>query len=290
MIPFDQRDGTIFLTGKYEEWKNAKIHFLNHGLHYASCIYEGIRIYNSVPFELRRHLERLERSSKALDMKLEYSVQEMSEICLKLIDMNGIVNGYLRPAAWRGSEIIATAAPTSSIQVGIACWEVNKNVYVNEDVSGQKVLISKWIRPLPNSAPVNAKCSALYAINTLAKHQALREGADDALLFDPNGNIAELTSANIFFIRGNQVITPKVDFVLNGITRQIVIGLAKEMNLDVIERDISPDELGQFEEAFMTGTACEVTRIESINDFKLNENTVFDKISHAYKNLTVANN
>lgn len=288
MKSFDQREGVIFLNGEFKEWKESKIHFLNHGLHYASFVYEGIRIYNGKPFELKRHLERLEYSAKVLDFELQYSVDELCKICEQLISKNTILNGYLRPAAWRGSEIIATAAPNSSIQLGIACWEVNKSVYINENSSGQKVLISEWIKPLPKSAPVKAKCSALYAVNTLAKHQALKDGADDALLLDPNGSIAELTSSNIFFIKEKQLFTPKTDFILNGITRQIVIDIAKKMQFEVIERDILPSELTMFDESFMTGTACEVTRIESIDNTSFKEHINFDKIAYAYGQLTNA--
>jgi branched-chain amino acid aminotransferase len=286
---FDELDGQIILNGDFISAPEAKIHVLNHGLHYASVVYEGIRVYEGTIFKLDEHLDRLYNSARIMGMNFNISVEDFKLFCLKLVERNKLVNGYLRPILWRGSETMATAAPNSSIHFAIATWEVSGNMYVNQSEDfGIKVQISDWIKPLPASFPVKAKCSALYAVNTLAKHTALDNGFDDAILLDANGFIGEASSANVFFVKNEELITPTTEYILNGITRQQVLEFCKDWGVSVYERDIHPNELDDFDGCFITGTAAEIKAVSSVNDTKFSESALFKRIQKAYFDKTKA--
>ncbi|WP_414448180.1 branched-chain amino acid aminotransferase [Burkholderia sp. 22PA0099] len=264
-LPFDLRDGWIWLNGEFVEWKSANIHVLNHGLHYASCVYEGERVYDGRVFKLRAHTDRLFRSAELMDFAIPYSREQIETVTAELLQRNGIADGYVRPVAWRGSEMISTSARKNSIKMAIACWQWPSYFDPAARMAGITMQTAAWRRPPPASSPYEAKASGHYMIATLSKHQAEENGFHDALMLDWRGHVAEATSANVFFTQGNRIHTPVADCFLNGITRQTVIALARALDYEVIERTILPEELGAFEECFITGTAAEVTPVRRID-------------------------
>lgn len=269
IIPFDQRDGFIWMNGKFLEWKNAKIHVLNHGLHYASCVFEGERIYNKKIFKSNEHSIRLHNSAKMLDFSIPFDVETLNKAKNELVFKQEISNGYLRAFAWRGSEKMAISAQNNTINVAIACWQWPP--YYSEEArkNGLKLCFAKYKRPSPDSAPTASKAAGLYMICTISKHEAERAGYGDAIMLDYRGYLAEATGANLFLVMNNDELhTPLADCFLNGITRQTVIELAKKRGFKVFERHIMPEELKNAVDAFLTGTAAEITRISSIEDIK----------------------
>ena len=264
--PFDQREGTIWFDGEFVEWQTAKIHVLTHGLHYASCVYEGERVYGGQVFKLSAHTDRLVRSAELLDFVLPYSKEQLETATRKLLAENEITEGYVRPVAWRGSEMISTSARRSRIHVAIACWKWPSYFDSVARIAGITMQTALWRRPPPSASPFEAKASAHYMIATLSKHQSENNGFHDALMLDWRGHVAEATSANIFFVKNRVLHTPVPDCFLNGITRQTVIGLAHQLGYQVIERTIVPQEIGDFEECFITGTAAEVTPVRQIDE------------------------
>ena len=269
MIPFDKREGKIWYNNELIEWQNVKLHVLSHGLHYASCIFEGLRVYDGEIFKLEDHTERFFYSAKRMGMELPYTQEEINIATKKTVAAQKVQNGYIRPFAWRGSEMMAISAQKTKIHVAIASWEWGTYFDPKLKTEGIKLNISKWKRPAPDSVPWDTKASGLYMICTLSKHEAERLGFTDSLMLDHEGNIAEATGANIFFKdKNNELHTPTPDSFLNGITRQAVIELAKSKNIKVHERKISPDELGNFDGCFLTGTAAEITPVASIADHK----------------------
>ena len=267
IIPFDQRDGYIWYNGQFVEWKNAKTHVLNHGLHYGSCVFEGERIYNHKIFKSFEHTVRLHASAEILGFKVPYSVEELEKVKKELVTKQGVENGYMRAFAWRGSEKMAISAQGNSIHVAIACWPWPP--YYSEEArkAGLKVKFAKYQRPDPKTAPVAAKAAGLYMICTISKHESENEGYNDALMLDYRGYLAEATGANLFLVMKNgELHTPLPDCFLNGITRLTVIDLAKKMGIKVVERHIKPEELADAQDAFLTGTAAEITRIGSVAD------------------------
>ncbi len=286
MTPFDDRNGFIWFNGKIVPWREAKVHVLNHGLHYASCVFEGIRIYNKKSFKLSEHNERLHKSAELLNFKIPYNVQELNKICADIIELQKIENGYIRPFAWRGSEQMAILTNRSSIHVAVAAWSW-PSYYGNEaKEKGLRLTFAKWRRPSPETAPVASKAAGLYMICTLSKNAADADGFDDALMLDYRGYIAECTGANFFLVINNELHTPKPDCFLDGITRRTVIGLAKNLGINIIERHIKPEELATGQEAFLTGTAAEVTPIASIDNYKFNVGQVTRKLIQAYEKET----
>lgn len=265
-IPFDQRDGEIWHNGQFVEWKSARIHVLTHGLHYASCVYEGERVYGGRVFKLREHTERLIRSAKALDFELPFSMETIEDATHELIRRNGVTDGYIRPVAWRGSEQISTSARAARIHFALACWSWPSYFEPAARLKGISLKTAIWRRPPPSASPFQAKASAHYMIATLCKHDAEASGFDDALMLDWRGHVAEATSANVFFVKGRVLHTPLPDCFLDGITRQTVIQLAKEHGFAVVERTILPGEIRDFEECFVTGTAAEVCPVGRIDD------------------------
>jgi branched-chain amino acid aminotransferase len=271
ILPFDNRDGVIWLNGKFVEWRHANVHVLNHGLHYASCVFEGLRIYNGKIFKLDEHTERLFKSAKILDLDIPYNYQEVVDISKQIILKQNISDGYLRPVVWRGSEMMAISAKKGSTNLAIAAWEWPSYFSPKKLLEGIKLNVSKWLRPSPESAPTDSKAAGLYMICSLSKHEAEKLGFDDALMLDYRGYVAEATGANIFFVKENELFTPLADCFLNGITRQTVIEIAKENNIKVHERHFELDFLKTCDEVFLTGTAVEITPVSSIKQFNFEE-------------------
>lgn len=273
LIPFDQRDGYIWYNGEFVEWKNAKVHVLNHGLHYASCVFEGEKIYNGVIFKCTEHSERLHASAKMIGFDVPFSVEELDKAKRAISAKQNIVDGYMRAFAWRGSEKMAISAQHNKIHVAIACWPWPP--YYSEEArrAGLKLKFAKYKRPSPETAPTAAKAAGLYMICTISKHEAEREGYNDALMLDYRGYLAEATGANLFLVMKNgELHTPLPDCFLNGITRLTVIDLAKQKGIKVVERHIKPEELADAADVFLTGSAAEVTRVSSIGeDYKYPE-------------------
>jgi len=267
-VPMDQRDGWIWFDGELKPWKDAKIHVLTHGLHYASSVFEGERAYGGGIFKSREHTERLIRSAATLDMPIPYSVDEIEAAKRLVLQKNGLVDAYVRPVAWRGSEELSVPARNNKVHVAIAAWVWPSYFSVEEKLKGIRLEWSKWKRPSPETIPSSAKAAGLYMICTLSKDAAMANGYADALMLDYRGYVAEATGANVFFIKGKEITTPTPDCFLNGITRQTLIALAKENGFTVTERHILPEELSQFDECFLTGTAAEVTPVSLIGDFK----------------------
>ena len=271
ILPFDNRDGVIWLNGKFVEWRHANVHVLNHGLHYASCVFEGLRIYNGKIFKLDEHTERLFKSAKILDLDIPYNYQEVVDISKQIILKQNISDGYLRPVVWRGSEMMAISAKKGSTNLAIAAWEWPSYFSPKKLLEGIKLNVSKWLRPSPESAPTDSKAAGLYMICSLSKHEAEKLGFDDALMLDYRGYVAEATGANIFFVKENELFTPLADCFLNGITRQTVIEIARENNIKVHERHFELDFLKTCDEVFLTGTAVEITPVSSIKQFNFEE-------------------
>jgi branched-chain amino acid aminotransferase len=285
IIPFDQRDGDIWMNGEFIPWASAKVHILSHALHYASAVFEGNRAYGGKIFKLEKHTQRLIQSSKIMDFEIPFSEEEINSACNATVKRNSIKDGYVRPIAWRGPEQMGVSAQGTKINLAIATWEW-PNYYSSEDVmKGLRMDISKWQRPSAKSAPCHAKAAGLYMICTLSKHAAERAGYNDALMYDHEGNVAETTGANIFFIKDGEIHTPIPDSFLNGITRRTVISLAEKNGVKVIERKITSSELSDFSECFITGTAVEVTPISEIKDFKFVVGNITKKLMRDYADL-----
>src|SRR5271156_4173980 len=264
VLPFDQRDGFIWLNGKMVAWRDAKLHVLSHGLHYASCVFEGERAYGGRIFKSSEHSERFKRSANLLDFEIPYSVAELEAAKQLVVDKNNFADCYVRPVAWRGSEMMAVAAQNSTINVAIAAWDWPSMFDVNEKMKGIRLDIAEYRRPDPMTAPSRAKAAGLYMICTISKHRAERRGYADAMMLDWQGRVAECTGANIFFVKNGTIHTPIADCFLAGITRATVIDLARKRGFEVVERRMLPAELGEFDECFITGTAAEVTPVGEI--------------------------
>jgi branched-chain amino acid aminotransferase len=261
-LPYDDRDGVIWFDGELVPWRDAKLHVLSHGLHYASCVFEGIRIYDSRAFKLDEHCERLIASARALGFELPLSAQDLSAATRETMAVQKIENGYIRPVAWRGSEMMGVSAQHNTIHVAIAIWAWG--TYFKDRDQGIRMKLSPWRRPAPETAPVQSKAAGLYMICTLSKHMAEAEGYHDALMLDWRGQVAEATGANLFMVKDGSLHTPPPDCFLDGITRRTVMALARSAQIEVIERPIELDELWQADELFLTGTAAEVTPISEI--------------------------
>lgn len=282
LIPFDDRDGMIWYNGAMTPWRDAKVHVLTHGLHYASAVFEGERAYGGSIFKLTEHTERLFKSAEILDFKIPYTVAQIDAACYDVMQANGIVDGYVRPVAWRGSEMMGVSGQANKINVAIAAWEWPAYFSPEAKMKGLKMMISDWRRPAPNTAPTDSKAAGLYMICTLSKHKAEAAGYNDALMLDYRGYVAEATGANIFFLIDGKLHTPKPDCFLNGITRRTAIDLARAQGYEVIERHIEPEEMSKADEAFLTGTAVEVTPIASIGDYTFTPGAVCKKMIEAY--------
>ena len=267
--PFDDQDGQIWYNGEMRPWRSADLHVLTHGLHYASCVFEGERSYNGKIFKLREHTDRLLESANILGFNIPYNANEIDHACKEVCEINSIVDGYIRPVAWRGSEMMGVSAQQNTIHLAIAAWPWPSYFSPEARMKGIRLMTAAWRRPAPDTAPTNSKAAGLYMICTMSKHAAEAEGYDDALMLDWRGQVAESTGANIFLVFGdNKLHTPVPDCFLNGITRQTIIELAKARGIEIIERAIMPNELSSATEVFLTGTAAEVTPVGEIDDHK----------------------
>jgi branched-chain amino acid aminotransferase len=264
---YDDRDGHIWFDGEMTPWRDAKVHLLTHALHYGSGVFEGVRMYGGKIFKLNEHSERLFASAEIMGFDIPFSLDQLNQACIDACKVNTITDGYLRPIAWRGSEMMGVAAQSNTIHLAVAAWEWPSYFSPEARNKGISLRTSKWRRPAANTAPVHAKACGLYMIATLSKHDAEKSGATDSLMLDYRGHVAEATGANIFMVMGDgKLHTPMPDCFLNGITRQTVIDLARARGIDVIERTILPEELAQMTEVFLTGTAAEVTPVGKIDD------------------------
>ena len=285
-VPYDKRSGKIWFNGKAVEWEDANIHILNHGLHYASCVFEGERVYDGEIFKLEEHTERLFYSAKRMGIDIPYSQNEINEACKNIVNIQKIHNGYVRPVIWRGSEMMAISAQKNKIHVAIATWEWGSYFDPKLKLKGIKLNISAWRRPNPNSVPWDTKAAGLYMICTLSKHEAERKGFTDSLMLDHEGNVAEATGANIFFKNEkSEIHTPLPDSFLDGITRREVIKIAKAKGIKVIERKIKPEEMKNFVGCFLTGTAAEITPVSQIDDFNFKTCNLINDLNDRYQTL-----
>lgn len=263
-VSFDRMDGHIWYDGEFVKWEDAKVHVLNHGLHYASSVFEGVRAYEGKIFHLRAHTERLFKSAEYLGFEIPYTMDQIDQACIDAVEKQGLSDAYLRPFAWRGSEMMAISAQKNKIHVAIAVWNWPSYFDPEEKLKGIRLDLAKWRRPDEHTIPSHAKAAGLYMICTLSKHAAEEKGFTDALMLDYRGLVAEATGANVFFVKDGVLHTPKPDCFLNGITRQTVIELAKRRNIEVVERAIELEELESFSECFLTGTAAEITPVSEI--------------------------
>ena len=286
VIPYDKRKGKIWFNGDFIEWDRAQVHLLSHGLHYASCVFEGLRVYDGEIFKLEDHTQRLFYSAKRMGMKVPFSEEEVNISTKKIVDVQKTKNGYVRPIIWRGSEMMAISAQKTKINVAIATWEWGSYFDPKLKLEGIKLNISSWRRPSPDSIPWDTKASGLYMICTLSKHEAESQGYTDSLMLDHQGNIAEATGANIFFKNSSgELHTPIPDSFLDGITRRCVIEIAKSKGIKVIERKIKIEEMKNFEGCFLTGTAAEVTPVASIDKYKFKVCDTIKELSESYQGL-----
>ena len=281
----ENKEGLIWYNGDLIDWKDAKLHLLSHGLHYASSVFEGERAYSGKIFKLNEHTERLLDSANQLDLKVPYTLSEIKDACYLTLKKNNLNDAYVRPIIWRGAETMGVSAPNSKIHCAIAVWEWPSYFNPEDKLKGIKLTLSKWKRPSPETIPCKAKAAGLYMICTLSKQEAESRGYDDALMLDWKGQVAEATGANIFFIVGNEIHTPVPDCFLDGITRRTVIEIAKEQGLEIIERKIEMDELPDFEQCFITGTAAEVTPVSEIDNFNFSVGDQIMKLSDSYIDL-----
>ena len=286
VIPYDKRKGKIWFNGENIDWEKANVHVLSHGLHYASSVFEGLRVYDGEIFKLEEHTRRLFYSAKRMGMKVPYSEEEINIATKKIVDLQKTKNGYVRPIIWRGSEMMAISAQKTKINVAIATWEWGSYFDPKLKLEGIRLNISSWRRPSPESIPWDTKASGLYMICTLSKHEAESQGYTDSLMLDHQGNIAEATGANIFFKNSSQEIhTPIPDSFLDGITRRCVIEIAKSKGIKIIERKIKVEEMGDFEGCFLTGTAAEVTPVATIGNYKFKVCNTIKELSESYQGL-----
>ncbi|HEX8232247.1 MAG TPA: branched-chain amino acid aminotransferase [Caulobacteraceae bacterium] len=285
LIPFDDRDGWIWLDGEFVPWREAEVHVLNHGLHYASSVFEGERMYGGEIFKLREHTERLFRSAEILGFSIPYTVEEIDEACKAVCARNDLVDAYIRPVAFRGSEQMSVAAPKSTTRVAIAAWPWPSLFDPEAKKAGIRMTRAPYKRPSPETAPTASKAAGLYMICTISKHHADARGFHDALMMDYRGYVAEATGANIFFVRDSALHTPIPDCFLDGITRRTVMHLARDQGFEVIERHIEESELSTFSECFLTGTAAEVTPVSQIDEHRFTPGNISLTLLDEYARL-----
>ena len=284
MIPYDKRDGKIWYNNELVDWNDVKLHVLSHGLHYASCVFEGERVYDGEIFKLEEHTKRFFHSAKRMGFEIPYSEDKINNASKKIVSSQNVLNGYVRPVAWRGSEMMAISAQKTKIHVAIATWEWGSYFDPKLKIEGIKLNISNWRRPAPNTIPWDTKAAGLYMICTLSKHEAEKQGYTDSLMLDHEGNVAEATGANIFFKdKEGNLHTPIPDSFLDGITRRTIIEIAKSKKINVIERKIKTEELSNFVGCFLTGTAAEVTPISQIDKFKFKVCDIIINLSESYQ-------
>ncbi len=284
LVPFDDRDGVIWMDGSLVPWRNAKLHVLSHGLHYASGVFEGERAYSGNIFKLREHTERLIGSARILGFDLPYSADEIDAACNQVLAENGLVDGYVRPIAWRGSEQLSVSAQATKIHLAIAAWAW-PNLFGEDRMKGVRLGMAQWRRPHPQTAPTASKAAGLYMIGTLSKHAAEAEGFEDALMLDWKGNVAEATGANVFFVMDGELHTPVIDGFLDGITRRTVMSLARRDQIKVVERVIEESDIPRAQEVFLAGTAAEVTPVRQIGAHHFTPGPITERLLREYEAL-----
>ncbi|MEM7067537.1 MAG: branched-chain amino acid aminotransferase [Pseudomonadota bacterium] len=285
---YDQMSGHIWFNGEFVEWGDAQVHILTHGLHYASSVFEGCRAYGGEIFKLQEHTERLFYSAEVLGFEIPYTVEEINQACRDTLEKQGLKDAYVRPVAWRGSEMMGVSAQNNKINVAIAIWEWPSYFAPEERLKGIRLDRAEYRRPDPATIPSFAKAAGLYMICTLSKHAAEAKGYADALMLDWRGHVAEATGANVFFIKDGVIHTPTPDCFLNGITRQTVIQLAKDRQIEVVERTIMPEEMAEFEECFLTGTAAEVTPVSEIGEYTFTPGAISKALMEDYDKAVLA--
>lgn len=281
-LPFDKRPGVIWYDGVLVPWENANLHILSHGLHYASCVFEGERAYGGEIFKCTEHSERLKRSGELLDFEIPYSVAEIDAAKRLVLEKNNQKDAYVRPVAWRGSEMMGVSAQHNKIHLAIATWQWPSYFDPAQRLKGIRLDLAEYRRPDPATIPCKAKAAGLYMICTISKHRAERKGYADAMMLDWRGLVAECTGANLFFIQDSKIHTPAPDCFLDGITRRTVIELARKRDIEVIERAIKPEELSGFSECFITGTAAEVTAVSEIADWRFTPAAITKQLMEDY--------
>ena len=282
MLSFDDRDGLIWLNGELIPWRNAKLHVLSHGLHYASAVFEGERAYDGVIYKLREHTDRLIEGAKVLDFEIPYTADEIDAACNEVVKANNLSDCYVRPVTWRGSEMMGVSAQTTKINLAIAAWDWGSYFPMEERLRGIRVCWAQYKRPDPETAPAKTKATGLYMIGTLEKHKAEKNGYAEALMLDWRGRVSECTSGNIFFVKGEELHSPTPDCFLDGITRRTVMALAEKRGYKVIDRVIMPEELADFNECFMVGTAAEVTPIKEVGEYMFQPGQVSENLLRDY--------
>jgi branched-chain amino acid aminotransferase len=284
---YHDRDGWIWMDGEYLPWRDARVHILTHALHYASSVFEGERAYGGVIFKSREHSDRLHYSAGQLGFQIPWTSEEIDAVKLEVMRRNGLSDAYVRPVAWRGSEMMGVSAQNNAIHLAIAAWDWGA-YYGDAKLKGAKLDVAQWKRPSPETIPCTAKAAGLYMICTLSKHAAEAKGCSDAIMMDYRGYVAEATGANVFFVKDGAVHTPKADCFLNGITRQTVIGLLKDRQIQVHERHIEPGEMEGFEQCWLTGTAAEVTPVAEIGPYGFEVGQMARDMVAAYDTLVRA--
>lgn len=284
-VPFDQLDGEIWYNGTFVPWEDAKVHVLTHGLHYASAVFEGERSYSGKVFKLEEHTDRLHESAKLLGFEIPYSSEDINSVTVELLERQELVDAYIRPIAWRGSEMMGVSAQNNTINVAIAAWAWPSYFDPEQRLKGIRLDMAEFRRPDPRTAPCRSKAAGLYMICTLSKHAAEAKGYADALMLDWRGQVAEATGANVFFIKDGAIHTPIPDCFLDGITRRTAIDLARQRGIEVIERVIQPEEMADFEQCFLTGTAAEVTPVSEIGPYKFAVGEIARTLMEDYDNL-----
>lgn len=279
---YDRLEGVIWYDGRLVPWADANLHVLSHGLHYASAVFEGERAYGGQIFKSTEHSERLKRSANILDFDIPFTVAEIDAAKQLVVDKNGRKEAYVRPIAWRGSEMMGVSAQNNKIHLAIASWEWPSYFDPEQRLKGIRLDLAEYRRPDPRTAPCRAKAAGLYMICTISKHAAERKGYADAMMLDWEGRVAECTGANIFFVKDGKIHTPMADCFLDGLTRQTVIGLAKKRGIEMIERRILPDELNGMGECFITGSAAEVTVVSEIKDWKFTPGAITKQLMDDY--------
>jgi len=281
-IPFDDRDGYIWMDGKMLPWREAKVHFLTHALHYGTQVFEGERAYSGVIFKSREHSERLINSAHIIGMEMYYSVAEIDAIKTEVLKANGLENAYIRAAAWRGAEQMGIDVAGTKTHMAVAAWEWGSYFDPSVKEKGITLKSTTWRKPAPNTAPTAAKTASLYNLGCIVKIEVKKAGYTDAFMLDHEGFVAESTGANLFAVRDGVLHTPIADRFLNGITRQTVIQIAKDLGISVEERRIKPEEMPGFSEVFLTGTAAEITAVGKIDDHIYSVGPMTRQLQNAY--------